>query len=338
MEGEVLKSVGPKNAYLLWAGMCLCAFLFGTVNSCAYAFTRVKGKSISACSPTEILEVTEDSFDGGDYDRAAHLASYIVEEFPDSKEAEDALYFAAEASFRADDLKEAFNRFKELMVRFPATRWSGVVAQRDFAIGKAYFEEGTGLFGPLKNRGYGVKVMNHLLAYFPTSDLADDAQLAVGLYYFSKEDFFTAAESFERLVDEYPTSEWAEKAVFLAGKSYFKINKGPSYDRESLLRCIQVLRSYRAKYPQGSFLAPCKEILSAACERMAAKELEIALFYMKQDQEIGARTHLANAVLLFPATAAGGKAARLLEERGWDTSVNSRDAIRPRRVMSVTGH
>jgi outer membrane protein assembly factor BamD len=303
--------------------------------ACSYKFTSVNDQSISDCAPREILEASEDAFSVGYYDRAAHLAEYIIEEHPDSDEAEDALYFAAESFFRLEEFKDAFNLLKELIVRFPASRYSRIVAERDFAIGLAFFEEGTGFFGWTKNRGFGIRVMTHLLTYFPTSDLADDAQFAMAEYYFSKVDFFASSEAFERVVTEYPTSEWAERATFMAALSYFNINKGPDYDRESLLQCIQILRHYAARYPRGSSLKECGEILAEACERMAQKEMEVADYYFDQEKEFGARIHLANIVLLFPDTSAGAEAKRMLDERGWDTAVNSIDAIRPRKVFQA---
>jgi outer membrane protein assembly factor BamD (BamD/ComL family) len=314
-----------------------CLLLAAGLNGCAYHFTSLDGVSIFDCPTGDVLDSAVDAYESGDFEDAAHLASFIVDERPDSVEAEDALFFAAEASLRDEEPKKAFLFYKELILRFPATRRSRIVAERDFSIGEAFFTEGTGFFGFLKVRGYGVRVMNHLLDYFPTSDLADDAQMAIGEYYFSREDFTTAAESYEQVLEAYPLSEWAERAVFLTGKSYFRLNKGYSYDREFLLRSIQYLRHYLDRYPEGTYLEECKWFLADAGDRMARKELEIATFYLDQDQERGGRIHLSNVVLLFPETDASDLARTMLEERGWDTSIHSCDTVRPRKLMSEAG-
>lgn len=304
---------------------------FPLLCGCTYSFTTVRDQPIEDCAPQVVLDEAQAAFQSGDFDWAGHLASYIVEEQPDAPEAEDALYIAAESSYREEELREAFSLFKELASRFPATKYSRIIAERDYAMGCSFFEEGEGFFGVFKNRAYGVKVMNHLMTYFPTSDLADDAQLAIGEYFFSVDDYTAAAESLERIIKEYPTSEWVEKATFMTGMSYYMLNKGPSYDRESLLRCIEFLRFYRDRYPAGNFFDESGELLSDSCERMAAKEMEIALYYLDQDQDRGGRMHLANAVLLFPATDSGRKAQEMLDEKGWDTSINSIDTIRSRK-------
>ncbi len=313
--------------------MCRLVILFSLLilsSACTYSFTSVRDQPIDECSPQVILEEAKEAFQAGEYDWAAHIAAYIPEEHPDAAEAEEALYVAAESSYREEELREAFGFFKELVSRFPATSYSRLVAERDYAMGCSFFEEGEGFFGIFKTRSYGVKVMNHLMTYFPTSDLADDAQLAIGEYFFSVDDYVAAAESFERIMKEYPTSEWVEKATFMTGLSYYRLNKGPSYDRESLLRSIEFMRFYRDRYSTGNFFEESGEILDDSCERMAAKELEIALYYLDQDQDRGGRIHLANAALLFPETESGQKAQALLTERDWDTTLNTVDTIRSR--------
>jgi len=307
--------------------------LIGTCVSCSYSFTYVQDQPIKTCAAREILEAVEDAFHDEDYGTAKHLAEYIVKKHAKSVEAEDALYIAAESAYRLEDYRDAFEHFQDLIVKFPATRYSRLVVERDFAIGQAYLREGTGLFAVFKSRSYGIKVMDHLLTYFPTSDRADDAQMAIAEYQFSTENYLAAGDAFQRVRSDYPRSEWSEKATYRAGLSYFNINKGQSYDRDSLIWALQMLRLYRQQYPQGSFTNACDEALAATIDRLSGKEMEIALFYLKQDQEVGARVHLANLVLLFPETERGQRAAEMLAERGWDTSLNSQDTFRIRRIQ-----
>jgi outer membrane protein assembly factor BamD len=117
----------------------------------------------------------------------------------------------------------------------------------------------------------------------------------------------------------------------MAGTSYFLLNRGPAYDRDSLLRAIDIYQLYLQRYPRGFYAEQAEERLSEAVNRMAEKEMDIARFYLRQDQDFGARVHLANVVLLFPDTEPGREARKLLDERGWDTSLNSKDTIKPRR-------
>lgn len=294
--------------------------------ACSYTFTRVEGKSIEDCASSEIVLAAEDAFSTEDYERAVHLAEYVAEEHPDSPEAEDALYLAAESYFRMNEPKESLVLFKELIARYPASRYSNLIAERDFAIGRALFADDSWFFGEF-TRDRGVDAMNHLLTEFSTSELADDARIEMGLHFFAEEEYIDAIETFTELIKENPGSEWEHKALFLMGLSYFNINRGASYDRESLRKCMVVLNTYKERYPLGAYLDQCDEVILEAQERMAEKELEIALFYLDQDQEIGARRHLANTVILFNGTGAAKRAETILARNGWDLSLNSVDTL-----------
>ncbi len=315
-----------SNQKSLWAAACLLC-LFG-LNGCSYSLTTINERHISDCSSDEILEEAQAAFDRGDNDQSAHLSYYITKERPDSVETEDALYLAAESYYQLGDLKASFLLFEELSSKYPATQYSQKILERDFDIGKRYFADDSLLFGAWA-RSRGVKAMNHLLAYFPRDDLADDALYAIGEHYFKEGEYIDAAYSFERLIREYPLSEWAEKSLIQTGRSTFRMNKGPSYDRESLLKSIVNFRLYSEKYPGGGFEEECRRFLSQACNQMAEKEMEIALFYLDQGETDGARCHFSNVVLLFPDTSAGRRASLELDKEGWDTSLNSVDTILP---------
>lgn len=312
----------------------LLLFVSGTLFSCSYSFTYVKDRHISECSAVEIVEEASEFFNRQDYAPAAHLGSYVSEYFPDSPELEGALYIAGESSFQMEDYWDSFNHFKKLLARFPASRYISVVAERNFEIGEAYLNRKPGFFGHLfTSRGRGVQVMNHLITRFPRSELADDAQMAIADYYFDTEEYVDAAYAYSLLIKEYPRSEWAAKAVYMLGLSFLNVSHGQSYDRESLLKTVAAMEKYMEQNPSGSYYEEAEQVRNESRQSLAAKELELAQFYLKQDRYYGGRLHLANTVLLFPETPAGKTAQNLLDIYGWDTSIHSWDRFVPRDVL-----
>ncbi len=306
----------------------LLLFVLSGVSSCSYSFTRIEGKSISDCTAAEILMAAQDAYAMEEYEHTIHLVEYVAEEHPDAPEAEDALYLAAESNFKLGEPAESLVFFKELNVRYPASRYSGIIAERDFAIGRALFEDDSWFLGSF-TRARGVEAMNHLLKEFSTSELADDARMELGLYFYSEREYQDAIAMFMELIEESPGSEWEHKALFMMGLSHFERNRGASYDGKSLRQCITVLSTYRERYPTGSYVQQCEEVILEARERIAEKELEIALFYLDQDQEMGARRHLANVVILYKDTGAAARAEEILSWNGWDLSFHSVDTLAP---------
>jgi len=231
--------------------------------ACTYSFTWVNEKRIADCTPEEIIEAAWKAYDLEDYDEAAHLASYIPENFPDRPEAEEALYLAGDSCFQIEEYWQSFKHFEELLKRYPVSQYVGDIAERDFLIGESFLNEPPGLFGHLfTNRSRGVRVMNHLVTNFSHHPLADDAQMAVADYYFDDEEYEDAAFNYKQLVKRYAASEWAEKATFRLGLSHLKSSKGYSYDRESLLKAWVSFSHYKSRYENGAFVSDASTLLA----------------------------------------------------------------------------
>ena len=320
-----------------WRGNALLVTVLLLATGCSYTFTYVNDKHISEADKAEILDAAEQAMQRRDYGEAEHLAAYVEENYAETPEAEEALYIAGEASFQDGSLWDAFEYYREILLRFRTSGYIDKIPPRLYRIGTSYLERKGGFWGSIFHpRGKGVKIMDYLVAHFRRIDLADDALLAVADYYYGDEKWEDAAMYYIRLVKEYPASEWVEKSVFRLGRSWFHSTKGPSYDRDPLVKAYRAFQVYLQRWPQGSFKEKAQASAIRARDMLAAKELEIADFYQHQGQDYGAWIHLSNLVLLFPETGPGKTAAARLKRRGWDTSINSKDRVVPRHILPFT--
>jgi outer membrane assembly lipoprotein YfiO len=295
----------------------------------------VDDKRIQECEVNEILDAARTEFEREDYEESEHLAAYVREYFPGSPMVEEALYLAGESAYRMEDYWNSFKYFKDLQKWFRASRYLTTIADRYYTIGEAYFNREPGFFGHLfTGRSRGVQVMNHLITHFSHYKLADDAQMSIADFYYEKEDYLSASEYYQELIRNYPASEWMGKAVFRLGMSYINESKGPQYDREMLLRAWVTMACYLKHFPNGNYNSEAEESQSFVTEKLAEKELDIALFYLNQNRDFGARIHLANAVILFPETKAGKEAQKRMTEHGWAITVNSAEKLTPRKSMN----
>jgi len=301
-----------------------CAIL--VMGGCSYSFTYVNDSHIDECGVDVIMDAASDAFYLKDYDEAAHLAAYVSETWPSSPETEEALFIGGESQFFMVEYWEAFECYRKLLARFPASPHIEAVAEREYLVGEALINPEPGFFGHIFNqRSRGVKVLNHLITRFSQGDRADDAQVAIADYYYSSEKFEDCTFYYTELIREYPRSEWVEKSVYRLGISYFNQSRGPSYDRECLLKARTAFGYYISKYSDGGYAEEVAKRILEIDNLLAEKEFEIAQFYLQQDQTFGARIHLANAVILFPTTRAGIEAQKILNEKTWDTTIHSVD-------------
>jgi outer membrane protein assembly factor BamD (BamD/ComL family) len=325
---------GRRRGIGLWSLPCLLLLGYA-LGGCSYSFTWVDDKRIADCDPDEILDAAQQEFDQEDYEECEHLATYVREYFPGDPQVEQALYLAGESAFLDEEYWNAFKYFKDLQKWYRASQYLTTIADRYYQIGEAYLNRKPGIFGHLFTaRGRGVQAMNHLITHFSHYKLADDAQMSIAEYYYEKEDYLAAADYYTELIKNYPASEWMGKAVFQLGMSYIKESKGHMYDREMMLRAWVTMGSYLKHFPTGNYINEAKENQAYIIEGLAWKELAIALFYLNQKRDFGARLHLSNAVILFPETKAGKEAQVRMIRNGWIISVNSAEKMVPRKSMS----
>lgn len=308
---------------------------------CLIALTGCKGgpRSIEVddLSEPQLATESERALAAGEVDRAIESAEALLERTTDGGRRQLALFVAAEAH-RADAAPvKAFRHYQSLLRDFP---WSPFVARCELPVWELaaawMAAEPWFLFGDLfSGRERGAEAMREFAASFPSSARADDAVAAIAAYRFERGEYEDAVVYWDRVVTDYPDSEWADLAAFRRAECWERDARGPAYDATPLLRAARDYRRYVALRPDGARRAEAEARARAVDEQIAQGELLRADLYLLREQTRGARIHLANVVLAYPQTAAAAQARTLLESRGWDVSLHSVDTLRP---PPVEGH
>lgn len=261
----------------------------------------------------------------------------------------EAAFLAGEAELELGRHGKAFQRYLYILENAPFSEHHTVIEDRLYEIGLAYLtgEEYGGWFS---DRARGVQVMETLQLHFRQSDRADDALRHVGDYFASDDvkNWEEAALVYRQLAEEYPHSEWAERSLWLAGNSLLLAYDGPQYDRNDLLRAMEVLELSLRTHPRGVNAVDARKDLLFCREQLAHSELVVASFYASRGKLVGEELRLANAAIFYPDTEAGKVAREMLIARGRDlaalagdlrrTSVDKIRATQPRwQVQSRRG-
>lgn len=269
----------------------------------------------------DYLQSAQFEFELQRWERAQELAEAALDEDVAGEisgvDQAEAHWVAAEAAFARGRHLKAFRHYKSLLETAHHSERLVAVEDRLFALGEIYFfdpEYG----GWFDSRARGVEVFETLQLHFAQSEQADDALRRIGEYFASDEiqNWREAALTFEQLYREYPTSEWAERSLWLAGHYRLRLVPGPRYNQAELLRAQDLLRLSLREHPRGVAFREAREDLAAAREMMAEGELLIAEFYAARERGAGEQLKLANVALLYPDTRAGEIAAARLAALG----------------------
>lgn len=286
---------------------------------------KVDGVSALDLTSRQVADAAQRAFAANESAYAADLAEHVLKTDFDFDDLEAMRFIAAEGRFQSGNLREALPHYRRLLDEFPQTTHDRVVCKRAFAIGKQCLAAPRTWFGDFgTERDTGIEALTFLVTKFPRSDLADDAWKELAQTFFDDRQYQAAADVWERLVREYPDSEWTDLALYRVAAAYRLQTRGQAFDADPLLRAHAALERYLARYPDGNFVADAQRERAELEERIAQRELEIARFYGERDVVLGERLHRANAAVRFPKT---GTAQEL---RASEVDEHSADLLKPR--------
>jgi outer membrane protein assembly factor BamD (BamD/ComL family) len=271
---------------------------------------------LAACSslpkgqPTELLDVARKDYDKKDWNDGRRYAESVVKNYPDSDEAEEALFLQAECQRHLKLGTRSFDSYKKFVDKYPNSRFSVGVAVGEYELGMAYLKgemPGFLFFGA--DKGYGTRILDHMQIHFRNHSLADDALVNVAQYFIADKDYFDAADTLKRLLAEYPRSENMLWARFQFARTLWLQNQGPLYDERLLTQSRRAFEDYIGTARLLGEAERQKEQVDAAGqmivrinERLAEKEYLIGRFYERTKAPRSALYYYKHCVRTYPGT------------------------------------
>lgn len=118
---------------------------------------------------------------------------------------------------------------------------------------------------------------------FQGSRYADAAQFYMGECRFMHEEYVLAAYEYNQLLKLMPTSPYASRAQFQEATSYYKLSP-PSYlDQTYTYKAIDAYQAFLEYYPTDSLASVAEERIRELNLKLAKKEYDNAIIYMKMD-------------------------------------------------------
>lgn len=252
----------------------------------------------------------------GRYDEAEEAFTELATFEPDPSRRSEFLFFSAEAALGAGDHEEAYELYRKLLRRFPSTPRYPLVVDRIFLIGRLYAlgraETSTWFFGmDMTDRSLGVEILEEFQKARERHPLADDALHAIAEARVAEGELGLAIDAWQKLMDEYPRSEWAETAEFRIAMTFAAMSDGTEYDKRPLLTALQRLRGYLLRHVTGNHVTEARTAVADLEEALAGQQIEVARFYLRRDQRYSAIICLDEVLREYPRTEAAREATRL---------------------------
>lgn len=224
----------------------------------------------------------------------------------------------ADALRKAEDYDQAF-RWYDHAAALDSERTADLrIAEGKFECGRQLAVEGVGvdMFGLVPDRREGIRWLLGVARDYRFSDVAPKALYwaAVGYRIIGEPDVGVLAA--DRLIREYPESEWAESAEYERVLSLLEASRAVNYDGAPLGEAQWRLEMYGHLHPDGRNRPKAVATLSKVRDYRAEKDFRVAKWYAFNNHDDGARFYYREVKERYPGTVWAKLAEDALRDMG----------------------
>ncbi|MFA5059496.1 MAG: ComEC/Rec2 family competence protein [Candidatus Omnitrophota bacterium] len=297
--GKCDKVSAMKNKFIL----CLCAaFLLAFTTPCLafWIWTPETNKWVNPKysvkeTPAEQLEYAKGIQAAKDYKVAVNEFEKLIKYYPRSREAAEAQYFIGlcwEEQGRAFD---AYKAYQKTIEKYPFNDRSAEIIERQYKIGEQVLEgdvKKSGILNAVVGGDYNVvDVFRTVIKNAPYGVYAAVSQYKIGLYLQEKGLYQEARDEFEKVVNDYPESEWVKAAKYQIALVDAKRSTQAQYDQRVTQAAVKEFEEFTAAYPDAELSEKAKKEIQKLRSKEAENNFLIGRFYEKQKQDDAARIY-----------------------------------------------
>lgn len=269
-------------------------------------------------TPKEQFDVAMEAYDAKEYKDASNEFNKLLKHYPRSVEAPDAQYYIAKILEDQGNLFGAYKEYQKVVDRYPFSERSAEVVQRQYDIGVKLLdgERNKGkIRDVLTGTDYNViEVFRSVIKNAPYGPLAAVSQYKIGLYLQEKQLYPEARDEFEKVINDYPNSEWIKPAQYQIAVSDSKRSSRAAYDQKVTQSAVEEFKEFVEIYPDAELSEKAKAEIQKLRNKEAENNFVIAQFYEKQKQYQSAKMYYQIIVDEYPNSPWSSKSLNKIRE------------------------
>ncbi|MBI3616419.1 MAG: outer membrane protein assembly factor BamD [Candidatus Omnitrophica bacterium] len=256
-------------------------------------------------------------FETKEYARAMKEFVRLVKTYPRSELAPEAQYLTGVSYEMMDRPAEAFGAYKKLVEIYPFSARFKDATEREFAIGELFFSgKRLRLIGPVSfpSLDKAIEVYEHIVSQAPYGDYGAQAQFRLGECYRKQKRFEEASRAFQKVLDEYPNSLFAEQAKYNVAFCAYQMSLKPSYDQSATDEAINWYETFISTHPESELIPEAKESLAHLKGFKAQGLSQTAHFYEIQGKKESALFYYRQILKEYPDSTEAAQAVAKIAE------------------------
>ena len=151
--------------------------------------------------------------------------------------------------------------------------------------------------------GLAIESLRAALDFGRTSELADDAQLALARAYAADGQYLLAGNEFTRFIEFYRTDDRIEQAAYERIQAYAALSPRYELDQTDTRQALVYIRGYIQQYPQSPNVAAAEALRAELREKLARKQYETARLYVRREYYDAAVIAFQDVLVDYPTSA-----------------------------------
>jgi len=208
----------------------------------------------------------------------------LLQHYSKSQQAADAQYYLGMIEEKQGRLYEAYLGYQKVIDKYPFSSRINEIIERQFRIAEQFMQgqkrKALGITLPVENPA--IEIFREVIDNSTYGPLAAEAQYKLGLILKSLGRFFEAEDEFNKVIKNYPQSEWVTAAEFQIAECRANISPSPDYDQEATREAKEKFQEFVLSHSDAALSSQAEKNIRELQEREAQGYYDTAVFYEKQ--------------------------------------------------------
>ncbi|MCM8796039.1 MAG: outer membrane protein assembly factor BamD [Candidatus Omnitrophica bacterium] len=275
----------------------------------------VNPKTMPRPTPKEQFEFARSFYDLKQYEEAKREFKKLLQAYPKSAEAAESQYYLGLIEEAQGNLYEAYLAYQKVIDKYPFSERIQEIIEHEYKIAERFMagekRKALGLTLPVENPA--IEIFTKVIENSTYGPLAPAAQYKLGLVLKGLSRYYEAEEAFNKVISNYPQSEWVEAARFQIASCRAAVSRSPEYDQWATSEAKEKFEEFVKEYPDAVLSRDAEKNIQSLREKEAEANYNIGRFYEKQKSCAAARIYYEEVVENYADTPWAAKALERIQ-------------------------
>ena len=294
---------------------------FPSLSQAVWIWTPETGKFVNPKwevkpTPADQLEYAQSFMDQGKYIKAMAEFKKLIKAVPRAKEAPEAEYYIGQCLEAIHKPYEAYKAYQLVIDKYPFSERAAQIVGLEYNLANHLLEnKGRSKWAQVVvgSDERVIEILRTVIKDAPYGKYAAIAQYKIGLFMKERGDYQEARDEFEKTMNDYPSSEWAQASKFQIAMADMSRASDAQHEQKVTSVAMNEFNEFVKTHPDSQLTPEAQAQMARLKDKEAENNFVIAKFYQKQKNLKAARIYYKEVVNNYADTSWGPKAQAVLK-------------------------